>query len=61
MEDTPQAPHTPAQRIDEEESDDCCGGDCDCWESVDDYDYYNGGDYDDEPKQGDYDHSEECS
>ena len=61
MEDTPQAPHTPAQRIDEEESDDCCGGDCDCCESVDDYDYYNGGYYDDEPKQGDYDHSEECS
>jgi len=53
MEDTPQAPHTPARRIEEEESDECSRSDCDCWESVDDYD--------DEPKQGDYDHSEECS
>jgi hypothetical protein len=51
---TPQTPRTPAQRIDQdEESDnDCCGGDCDCWESDDDCDYYTG---------GNYDHSEECS
>jgi hypothetical protein len=48
-----------SQRIDEECGCGCgCGdgGDCDCWDS--DYEYDN---YDDEPKQGDYDHSEECS
>jgi len=51
---TPQTPRTPAQRIDQdEESDnDCCNGDCDCWDSEDDCDYYTG---------GNYDHSEECS
>jgi len=47
-----------SQRIDEECGCGCgcSGGDCDCWDS--DYEYDN---YDDEPKQGDYDHSEECS
>jgi hypothetical protein len=62
---TATATATVAQRIDEEEEEEendqeCdCGGDCDCWDSdEDDYDEYN---YDDEPKQGDYDHSEECS
>ena len=60
---TPTAPPTAAptaalpflsQRIDEESDDDNC--DCDCWDS--DYEYDN---YDEEPRQGDYDHSEECS
>lgn len=48
-----------SQRIDEECGCGCgCGdgGDCDCWDS--DYEYDN---YDEEPRQGDYDHSEECS
>jgi hypothetical protein len=47
MEDTPQASSsTPTQRIEEEE----------------DYSYDSEDDqYDDEPRQGDYDHSEECS
>jgi len=58
---TPAAPPTAAlpflsQRIDEECGCGCGGGDCDCWDS--DYEYDN---YEDEPKQGDYDHSEECS
>ena len=60
---TPAATPTPtaarpflSQRIDEECGCGCGGGDCDCWDS--DYEYDN---YDDEPKQGDYDHSEECS
>ena len=57
----PTAPPTAAlpflsQRIDEECGCGCGGGDCDCWDS--DYEYDN---YDEEPRQGDYDHSEECS
>ena len=44
---TPRAPATPTQRIDEEED-----------YSYDSEDYH---DYEDEPRQGDYDHSEECS
>lgn len=47
------------------DADNCCnGGDCDCWDSEDDYysdsDSDGDGDYN-EPRQGDYDHSEECS
>jgi hypothetical protein len=38
--------------------DDQCD-DCDCWDDID-YDYDSDG-LDDQPKQGDYDHSEECS
>ena len=46
---------------DEDHSDDCGDGDCDCWDDVDyDYDYDSDG-LDDQPKQGDYDHAEECS
>ena len=48
-----------SQRIDEESDDDNCDGDCACWDSEDDETYYGYG-YD-EPRQGDYDHSEECS
>jgi hypothetical protein len=46
-----------SQRIDEESDDDNC--DCACWDSEDDETYYGYG-YD-ELRQGDYDHSEECS
>jgi hypothetical protein len=59
---TPRAPATHAQRIDEEEDNQDCGGDCDCdcdcWDNDSEGEWE---DYEEEPKQGDYDHSEECS
>lgn len=50
MEETRQTSATPTQRIDDDEEEDYS------YDSEDDYQ-----DYEDEPRQGDYDHSEECS
>jgi hypothetical protein len=67
----PQTPQTQTQTNEDDE--DCCGGDCDCW-SEDDDDHHPHGNYycgyeldydssgwEDQPKRGDYDHAEECS
>lgn len=55
---TPRAAAPTSDNNDDDHCDDCGGdGDCDCWDDVD-YDYDSS---DDQPKQGDYDHSEECS
>jgi hypothetical protein len=55
---TPRAAAPTGDNNDDDHCDDCGGdGDCDCWDDVD-YDYDSS---DDQPKQGDYDHSEECS
>jgi hypothetical protein len=58
---TPRA-DAPTSDNDDDQCDDCCGdGDCDCWDDdVDIIDYDSDG-LDNQPKQGDYDHSEECS
>jgi len=53
------AADAPTSYNDDDDQCDGCGSDCDCdcWDDVD-YDYDSS---DDQPKQGDYDHSEECS
>ena len=78
---TPQPPAAPEpqpqtpQTQPNEEDEDCCGGDCDCWSDDDDDHHHHHAhgsyygeyelDYDssgwDEPQCGGYDHAEECS
>jgi hypothetical protein len=60
MDDTQQ---TPSQRIDEEEEDldQGCGGDCDCWDDDSDGEWEDYEDYEEESQHGGYDHGEECS
>lgn len=66
-------PESATQTQPNEDDEDCCGGDCDCW-SEDDDDHHPHGNYycgyeldydssgwEDQPKRGDYDHAEECS
>jgi hypothetical protein len=49
---------TPRASNDDDHCDGCGSDcDCDCWDDVD----YDSDGLDDQPKQGDYDHSEECS